>query len=258
MSTEPKDIAFNNASCNRDHNIYTEEFFGGADVFIYVNENLHEEISHIQYELREQALPIYSYASRVYDDLAVGTRIVQGAIKIPIKNRADESITSYDNSGYNELTNAGTAEIPDWVYKYEVNLDNVDESQIVNPLADTSKNRAVVARVQSELAKTADIQVNGIVDLPTKVAIAEYKKSNNLTVNTRCDAELTNKIGAENTVARARRKTSLRYMPEDASPTIEDVAQNQAVIMHDTVGSWVLVQLNKGTKGYVKIGDLYV
>ena len=47
-------------------------------------------------------------------------------------------------------------------------------------------------------------------------------------------------------------------MPEDASPTIEDVAQNQAVIMHDTVGSWVLVQLNKGTKGYVKIGDLYV
>ena len=104
MSTEPKDIAFNNASKNRDHNIFTEEYYGGADTFIYIDNERYENISALSFEVRETVKPIYSYASRIFDDLAVGTRIVQGVIKIPVKNEGPvDRLTADENDGYSVL-----------------------------------------------------------------------------------------------------------------------------------------------------------
>lgn len=76
----------NTTAANR--NIFIEEYFSGPDVKIYLDGEETREISYIQYSLQEQLKPIYGYASRTYDDVAVGSRIIVGTIQVPLSNYA--------------------------------------------------------------------------------------------------------------------------------------------------------------------------
>lgn len=122
---DPKNIAYTNTGQDRDYNVYTEEFLGGADAYIYIDGQRAKDISAIQYSIREQQKPIYSYASRTYNDVAVGVRIVQGLIKVPVRNTSTNENLSFEASEYVEQ---GTYNIeytpPDWVYDYSPSRDN--------------------------------------------------------------------------------------------------------------------------------------
>ena len=173
MSSNPINIAYKNASQDRDYNLYTEEYFGGADTQIYIGDQLYDNIAAISFEVRETVKPIYGYSSRIYDDIAVGTRIVQGMIRIPVKNegRQSEFVTN-ENSGYYSLYNDGTANVPDWVYKFVPDKTGNDSYTI-----NTNNDRGMVADIQSRLRMAGkNIDVTGVIDFPTKMAIAEYKK----------------------------------------------------------------------------------
>ena len=125
--TSPKYIAFQNGGQDREHNIYTEEFFGGADTYIYINDKLYKDISAIQYSIREQKKPIYGYASRLYDDVANGVRIVQGLIKVPVRNTSlMESLTFSPTVRSNDVENIN---VPSWVYKYEGSSQNTNNEE---------------------------------------------------------------------------------------------------------------------------------
>lgn len=266
MSTEPKDIAFDNASINRDHNIYTEEYYGGADAFIYINGERCEGISALSFEVRETVKPIYSYASRIYDDLAVGTRIVQGMIKVPVKNRGPvDRITIDDNSGYNELSNEGTVDVPNWVYKYKPKIEEITSANNNEQYENENTDRQTIANVQQALiqeakekGETTNVVVNGVNDFNTKMAIANYKKENNLTVNSNCDLELTNRlINSKDNLGKAAASCMLRYLPQDDAAAIGAIAENTKLVVQKYIDStWLLVQVDQNVKGYIKRSEI--
>ena len=70
----------------REPNLFIEEYYSSTDVTIYIDDIEQTEISYINYMLQEQLKPLYGYASRTFDDVAVGNRIVTGTLKVPIKN----------------------------------------------------------------------------------------------------------------------------------------------------------------------------
>ena len=73
----------------REYNPFAEEYFTGSDIKLFANGTEIKQISMIQYELQEQLKPIYGYSSYVYDDIAVGSRIITGTFVCPMKNLAN-------------------------------------------------------------------------------------------------------------------------------------------------------------------------
>lgn len=96
----------------RNYNAFAEEYFCGTDINVEVNGKQVGLIA-IEYTLQEQLKPIYGYASRVYDDIAKGSRIVVGSFIAPVKDMAnhpefknveksDNNTPSNFNINYNE------------------------------------------------------------------------------------------------------------------------------------------------------------
>lgn len=70
----------------QDKNLFIEEYFTSVDCDIYINNKKCDYISSIRYTINEGVMPIYGYASYTYDDIAIGSRLVSGEIKIPVSN----------------------------------------------------------------------------------------------------------------------------------------------------------------------------
>ena len=82
----------------RQQNLFTEEFFAGPDVSIHFNGLEQRNISQIQYTVQEQLKPIYGYDSMLFDDIAVGSRIVVGTFVMPIYNvKNNDSVNTLEN-----------------------------------------------------------------------------------------------------------------------------------------------------------------
>ena len=75
----------------REENLFLEEYYSGTDTKVYIDNEEQTEIAYISYSVSEQLKPLYGYASRTWDDVAVGTRIVTGAFKVSIKNPEEQS-----------------------------------------------------------------------------------------------------------------------------------------------------------------------
>lgn len=75
----------------RNYNPFAEEYYCGTDINVDVNGKKYP-IMAIEYTLQEQLKPIYGYASRLYDDIAIGSRIVVGTMVVPIKNNSNDPI----------------------------------------------------------------------------------------------------------------------------------------------------------------------
>ncbi len=70
----------------REPNLFVEEYYSSTDVKVYFDDVEQTEIGYIQYSIQEQLKPLFGYASRTWDDVAIGNRIVTGVLKIPIRN----------------------------------------------------------------------------------------------------------------------------------------------------------------------------
>lgn len=252
--TSPKTIAFNNASNNRDHNIYTEEFFGGADVFIYIDDELYEDISAVRFSVAESVKPIYGYSSRRYDDLAIGTRIVQGSIKVPVRNtNADKYIAgSYKDTRNNSLINIGSGDIPNWVYKYTTDTSKLGTSAKVSQYDNVDSS--TIAAIQIRLG----VEVTGTNDLATQKAIRNYKKSNNLEVDSKIDIILLNSLSLSgDNVKITKGNVNLRYKPQNDSSSYSIIQPKKRVlILEDVNKDWYYVQIDEGITGYIKKSEV--
>lgn len=169
-SKYPKNTIYKNTGKDRDFNVYTEEFLGGADTYIYINGELYKDISAIQYNIREQQKPIYGYGSRLFDDVATGVRIIQGLIKVPVRNSNEsESLTFVPT-----FESAGTTlslDTPDWLYNFRPNNKTESSNNVQTPLS-------MINDVQSKLIdKGYNVEQTGILDSKTKIAILKYKKT---------------------------------------------------------------------------------
>lgn len=145
MQGKISDISFDNRSRNREHNVFTPEYYGGADTNIYIDDKLCDSISSISFAIREQKKPIYSYASRIYDDIAHGSRIVQGVITVPIENKASfNRFLSKTSNNTNEIM------IPKW-------LTNPKQSPITNSL-DDNEHTDTITITKKKVYLTNDFQ----------------------------------------------------------------------------------------------------
>lgn len=73
-------------------NVFREEYYSGTDVKVLLDEE-DLEIESIQFTIQEQQKPIYGYASRTFDAVSVGSRIVFGTLRVPVKNEQTNNTT---------------------------------------------------------------------------------------------------------------------------------------------------------------------
>lgn len=250
MSTSPGTIKHNNRSKNRDFNIYTEEFFGGSDVFIYTNGKRNHNIAAIQYTVQEQHKPIYGYGSRTFDDLAVGNRIVIGTLKIPVKNPEVSSFS--DDWGIETSSSTSRAvdsiTVPEWLYNYtpqKANNTIVDENEGVS-------TASVVANVQRGLG----IEVNGFIDEKTRSAINSYRKDNSMILGTLIDNELISSLGIDDYNCYSL-KTSKVYDSPSLGNVIFTVPTDEKLVFIASENDVALVRDSSGKAGYINMEDVY-
>lgn len=249
MSNTPQTIKHNNRSKNRDFNIYTEEYFGGSDAFIYINGKRWDNVAHIQYSIQEQHKPIYGYGSRTFDDLAVGNRIVVGAIKIPVKN-IDESnfgqqygIETQRLSAFTEPIN-----VPQWVYNYKPEKSN----NTVVVKNEGKEEFSTVANIQKRLG----LEPNGFIDEDTRSTIHKYRKSNGMILGTLIDNELISSLGIEDYNCYALKPTKL-YDSPTKDITMADIRTNEKLIFLASDDEMAMVRRLDGLAGYINVKDVY-
>ncbi len=105
----------------KEKNLFIEEYYSSTDVTIYLDGIEQKEIGYISYSLQEQLKPLYGYASRTFDDVAVGNRIVTGVFKTPIKN-VEANSTIQDVIGY--AANEGNLIYPEDYNKTQEDLSH--------------------------------------------------------------------------------------------------------------------------------------
>ena len=65
-----------------EYQMFSSEYFSGADVNLYIGDVWVDEITNIAFQLQEEVMPVYGYASYTYDAIARGKRLLQGAFTI--------------------------------------------------------------------------------------------------------------------------------------------------------------------------------
>lgn len=253
--TMPINSKFGNRSENRDHNIFLEEYYGGADCYIYIDNKLYENISAIQFTLREQKKPLYGYSSLTFDKVVDGSRIVQGIIKVPVKNtKVSEVKDSFPLIEYKHDKASSRSVAPEWLYNYRAKK----ETDIVKYEIQKKYNK-IVTEVQQSLKRLGyDIEVTGLTDIKTKLAVMNYKSENNLPINSKIDLELENRldIHKEENVKNTLRKTGLRFYPSEDSYYYRELNPGATIVIQGEHNDWYLVQEKNGSKGYIKKEDV--
>ena len=60
----------------------TKRYYSSVDAEIYFGDMFIDEVTSIEWAVQQQAMPIYGYNSYCFDDMAVGSRLVQGQFSV--------------------------------------------------------------------------------------------------------------------------------------------------------------------------------
>ena len=114
------------------------EYFSGANVSIYFGEVLVDKIFSLQFEMQEQIIPVYGYASYTFDAVARGQRIINGSFAIYFQEAAylHQVLKIVENNA-----------VPENVFKYKKNQEEATIEQILGQLK---------YKTQGEFSRIAD------------------------------------------------------------------------------------------------------
>ena len=184
-----------------EENLFIEEYYSSTDTKIYIDDIEQTEIAYINYSLQEQLKPIYGYASRTFDDVAIGNRIVTGIFKVSIKNPEAQSSMStiierstnstlidYNDNQQelmdaiewitgeqvNDTVNAVTQE-DDETFLYKTKLINLGYDLDYNSSAYTLEQQ--IKKFQSD---NKELEINGKLTTQTKAKIDELVKNSSM------------------------------------------------------------------------------
>ncbi|MCX7610384.1 MAG: hypothetical protein N2043_02200 [Ignavibacterium sp.] len=82
---QDKPMGIKTTRIQTEYDIFPEDYFSGCDVSIYFGDTWVDDITGINFVINENVMPIYGYASYTYDQVARGSRIVQGQFRIAFK-----------------------------------------------------------------------------------------------------------------------------------------------------------------------------
>ena len=201
-----------------EENLFTEEYYSSTDTKIYMDDTEQTEIAYISYSLQEQLKPLYGYASRTFDDIAIGSRIVTGAFKVPIKNPEAQT-------PMNTIVERG---------KHKT-LEDYNESQ--DDLKDNSSTNVLKKEIK-KFQNAHGLEVTGILDDATKDAI---------------DNAMSSSSGLKTKTLPAGTKIYLGCAKTfDVVKTLSS-SEEVFVIDDDYDSGWMYIMTKDGTEGYVQL-----
>ncbi len=118
-------------------NLFMEEYYSSTDTKIYIDDEQQQEIAYISYSLQEQLKPLYGYNSRTFDDIAVGSRIVTGTLKVHLNNPEQQTpLSVIEDHQYNEDN------IADFIEDFnQEEVSNMDKIGWIRPQYDKVDNQ---------------------------------------------------------------------------------------------------------------------
>lgn len=243
----------------RQENLFLEEYYSGTDTKVYINDKEQTEISYITFSLNEQLKPIYGYASRTFDDMAVGSRIVTGILKMPIKNPEDqdsrEVVIEQPLSTVEEMENMNKEE-----------LDKINKTEwITNTSSDsTGYTNDNIFEYQNKLIYLGYTPSNsGKLDAQTRKAIIQFQLDNEEKQTGQFDndtmAIIDSKIESSNApVGTTNSETKIYVGLSTASGVIGTLKMGEKFYIIKNLGVFTLIRTMDDKDGYIETSRIEV
>ena len=243
----------------RQENLFLEEYYSGTDTKVYINNKEQTEISYISFSMNEQLKPIYGYASRTFDDMAVGNRIVTGILKIPIKNPENqdtyETVIETPLSTVEEIENINKTE-QDKINKVEWITNTTTETNNY-----TNNN---IFEYQNKLLNLGYTPTNsGLLDVDTRNAIRKFQLDNELKTTDYFDndtmAEIDTKIKMSNTPIRITNSEAKVYTGLSvASGVVYTLMKGEKFYYINNLGVFTQIRTLNGKDGFIETSRIEV
>lgn len=237
----------------REENLFLEEYYSGTDTKVYLNNKQQSEISYISFSLNEQLKPIYGYASRTFDDMSVGNRIVTGIFKMPIKNPEEQD-------SYKTVVEPSTLEEINTKNQLEENKKNNTEwINNTDNNTNTSYTNDNVFEYQNKLKQLGyNASDSGTYDDQTRAAIKQFQRDNNIqsvsgTLNNDTMAEIDTQIEVQNVPKKkVEQKTNVYAGLTTASGVVYTLQPNEEFYLIQDLGVFSQIRTIDGKDGYVE------
>lgn len=237
----------------REENLFLEEYYSGTDTKVYLNNKQQSEISYISFSLNEQLKPIYGYASRTFDDMSVGNRIVTGIFKMPIKNPEEQD-------SYKTVVEPSTLEEINTKNQLEENKKNNTEwINNTDNNTNTSYTNDNVFEYQNKLKQLGyNASDSGTYDDQTRAAIKQFQRDNNIqsvsgTLNNDTMAEIDTQIEVQNVPRKkVEQKTNVYAGLTTASGIVYTLQPNEEFYLIQDLGVFSQIRTIDGKDGYVE------
>lgn len=237
----------------REENLFLEEYYSGTDTKVYLNNKQQSEISYISFSLNEQLKPIYGYASRTFDDMSVGNRIVTGIFKMPVKNPEEQD-------SYETVVEPSTLEKINTKNQLEENKKNNTEwINNTDNNTNTSYTNDNVFEYQNKLKQLGyNASDSGTYDDQTRAAIKQFQRDNNIqsvsgTLNNDTMAEIDTQIEVQNVPRKkVEQKTNVYAGLTTASGIVYTLQPNEEFYLIQDLGVFSQIRTIDGKDGYVE------
>ena len=237
----------------REENLFLEEYYSGTDTKVYLNNKQQSEISYISFSLNEQLKPIYGYASRTFDDMSVGNRIVTGIFKMPIKNPEEQD-------SYETVVEPSTLEEINTKNQLEENKKNNTEwINNTDNNTNTSYTNDNVFEYQNKLKQLGyNASDSGTHDDQTRAAIKQFQRDNNIqsvsgTLNNDTMAEIDTQLEVQNVPRKkVEQKTNVYAGLTTASGIVYTLQPNEEFYLIQDLGVFSQIRTIDGKDGYVE------
>lgn len=107
-SIKPIETKYRHNYNTREYQLFPEEFFSGSQVSIFFGHKFIANCMGFSFSLQEQLKPIYGYASRQFDEMAIGNRIVIGSFQLGFKEAGELNAILNEIETYKQDTNDAT------------------------------------------------------------------------------------------------------------------------------------------------------
>ena len=247
----------------QEKNLFVEEYYSSTDTQIIMDDEEQTEIGYINYSVQEQLKPLYGYASRTFDDVAIGNRIVTGMFTVPIKNPeiqtpladiiASQNPNNGDYSNYNDQQNELQNAI-EWITGNTGGYDNSSIYETDDEVFAYSEKLNALGFKYDDSNNPAQSITKQIKEFQTKYNCDE--KNGLLTDSTK--RAIDNMIGKSNLdTIKLPIGTIIYNGPAETFDIVTTLKTNQeAYIIYQTDDGWAQIMLPDNTEGYININTV--
>lgn len=227
----------------------TKRYYSSVDAEIYFGNIFIDEVTSITWTIQQQAMPIYGYNSYCFDDVAVGSRLVQGQFAVNFTKAGylkelqedsqftriarklygqDKAAESYFTQDYRKRLNT-----PVWDNGFDIVIGFGDQGKTTNSLENTMYKTYAILDCCQITGSMVQLDYNGepVQEVYTFIARdIKYKKSTEAELNPSTD----NGTDKENTVDRPTTNTYIGVL-DLVNGAIKIAANEKAKLSSATV-----------------------